>query len=376
MIILGIETSCDETGVALCSDFKILSSFTKTQSIHKQYGGVVPEIASREHEKYLPSITKKVLEGSNKSFSDIDAIAVTNGPGLMGSLLSGISFAKGIAHALNIPIVPINHLEAHLNSVFIEHSELEAPFINLLVSGGHTQLWLVKSMFEYELLGETLDDACGEAFDKGAKKMNLNYPGGPEIEKLATNGNRNLINFPRPMIKDNSFNFSFSGLKTALINCVNEGKYSYQDIAASYQEAIVDTLINKFEKVVLEIGFGDGGNVAHMAKSNPNNLYIASEVYLSGIGSLLGKIIKDNIKGSFKFAYAYFHLHPSITIFSENGKIFYLQMPNGEKVTLQVDKGKPFIETGFYSPEFGKKIESKCLKVLLIDKESCIKISW
>lgn len=258
MIILGIETSCDETGVALCSDFKILSSFTKTQSIHQQYGGVVPEIASREHEKYLPSITKKVLEDANKSFKDLDAIAVTNGPGLMGSLLSGISFAKGISQALNIPIIPINHLEAHLNSVFIEHAELEAPFINLLVSGGHTQLWLVKNMFEYKLLGETLDDACGEAFDKGAKKMNLNYPGGPEIEKLAKNGDMNLINFPRPMINDNTFNFSFSGLKTALINCVNENKYSYEDIAASYQEAIVDTLISKFEKAMNQYSASSG----------------------------------------------------------------------------------------------------------------------
>ena len=258
MIILGIETSCDETGVALCNDFKILSSFTKTQSIHQQYGGVVPEIASREHEKYLPSITKKVLEDANKSFKDIDAIAVTNGPGLMGSLLSGISFAKGISQALNIPIIPINHLEAHLNSVFIEHAELEAPFINLLVSGGHTQLWLVKNMFEYELLGETLDDACGEAFDKGAKKMNLNYPGGPEIEKLAKNGDMNLINFPRPIINDNTFNFSFSGLKTALINCVNENKYSYKDIAASYQEAIVDTLIGKFEKAMNQYSANSG----------------------------------------------------------------------------------------------------------------------
>ena len=258
MIILGIETSCDETGVALCSDFKILSSFTKTQSIHQQYGGVVPEIASREHEKYLPSITKKVLEDANKSFKDIDAIAVTNGPGLMGSLLSGISFAKGISQALDIPIIPINHLEAHLNSVFIEHAELEAPFINLLVSGGHTQLWLVKNMFEYELLGETLDDACGEAFDKGAKKMSLNYPGGPEIEKIAKNGDMNLINFPRPMINDNTFNFSFSGLKTALINCVNDNKYSYEDIAASYQEAIVDTLISKFEKAMNQYSANSG----------------------------------------------------------------------------------------------------------------------
>jgi N6-L-threonylcarbamoyladenine synthase len=258
LIILGIETSCDETGVAICSDFKILSSYTKTQSIHQQFGGVVPEIASREHEKYLPRITKKVLKDANIKFKDIDAIAVTNGPGLMGSLLSGISFAKGVSYGLDIPIIPINHLEAHLNSVFIEHEELEPPFINLLVSGGHTQLWLVKNMFEYELLGETLDDACGEAFDKGAKKLNLNYPGGPEIERLATSGDKNLINFPRPMIHDNSFNFSFSGLKTSLINCVNKDKYNFDDIAASYQEAIVDTLIAKFEKAMNQYSVKSG----------------------------------------------------------------------------------------------------------------------
>ncbi len=258
MIILGIETSCDETGVALCSDFKILSSFTKTQSIHQQYGGVVPEIASREHEKYLPGITRKVLKDANIQLKDIDAIAVTNGPGLMGSLLSGISFAKGISFGLDIPIIPINHLEAHLNSVFIEHEELEPPFINLLVSGGHTQLWLVQNMFEYKLLGETLDDACGEAFDKGAKKLNLNYPGGPEIERLATSGDKNLINFPRPMINDNSFNFSFSGLKTSLINCVNKDEYNFDDIAASYQEAIVDTLIAKFERAMNQYSVKSG----------------------------------------------------------------------------------------------------------------------
>jgi N6-L-threonylcarbamoyladenine synthase len=231
---------------------------TKTQSIHQKYGGVVPEIASREHEKYLPRITRKVLKDANVQFKDIDAIAVTNGPGLMGSLLSGISFAKGLSYGLDIPIVPINHLEAHLNSVFIEHEKLEPPFINLLVSGGHTQLWLVKNMFEYELLGETLDDACGEAFDKGAKKLNLNYPGGPEIEKLATSGNKNLIDFPRPMIHDNSFNFSFSGLKTSLINCVIKDEYNFDDIAASYQEAIVDTLIAKFDKAMNQYSVKSG----------------------------------------------------------------------------------------------------------------------
>ena len=193
MIVLGIETSCDETGVALCSDLKVLSSYTKTQTIHQKYGGVVPEIASREHEKYLPGITRKVIKDANISIEDIDYIAVTNGPGLMGSLLSGISFAKGMSQGLNIPLIPVNHLEAHLNSVFIEHQNLKPPFINLLVSGGHTQLWIVKDLFDYELIGETLDDACGEAFDKGAKKLNLNYPGGPEIEKMASTGEKNKI---------------------------------------------------------------------------------------------------------------------------------------------------------------------------------------
>ena len=185
MIILGIETSCDETGVAICDNSKIISSYTKTQSIHTKFGGVVPEIASREHEKFLPEITDKVLKDSKLEYSDLEAIAVTSGPGLMGSLLSGISFAKGMSQGLGIPIIPINHLEAHLNSAFIEFEVLEPPFINLLVSGGHTQIWLVKDLFEYTLLGETLDDACGEAFDKGAKTLGLNYPGGPEIEKLA-----------------------------------------------------------------------------------------------------------------------------------------------------------------------------------------------
>ena len=147
MIILGIETSCDETGVAICDNYKILASYNKTQYIHKKYGGVVPEIASREHEKFLPQITKRVLKESKLNYSDLDAIAVTNGPGLMGSLLSGVSFAKGLSQGLNIPIIPINHLEAHLNSVFIEFGDsIKPPFINLLVSGGHTQLWIVQSL--------------------------------------------------------------------------------------------------------------------------------------------------------------------------------------------------------------------------------------
>tara|TARA_B100000809_G_scaffold54743_1_gene50485 strand:- start:426 stop:1400 length:975 start_codon:yes stop_codon:yes gene_type:complete len=258
LIILGIETSCDETGVAICDNSKIISSYTKTQSIHTKFGGVVPEIASREHEKFLPEITDKVLKDSKLEYSDLEAIAVTSGPGLMGSLLSGISFAKGMSQGLGIPIIPINHLEAHLNSAFIEFEVLEPPFINLLVSGGHTQIWLVKDLFEYTLLGETLDDACGEAFDKGAKTLGLNYPGGPEIEKLATQGNKELINFPRPIINDGTYNFSFSGLKTSLINCVNKNKYNLSDVAASYQEAIVDCLVGKLKNSMDDLNINTG----------------------------------------------------------------------------------------------------------------------
>ena len=269
MIILGIETSCDETGVAICDNYKILASYNKTQYIHKKYGGVVPEIASREHEKFLPQIAKRVLKESKLNYSDLDAIAVTNGPGLMGSLLSGVSFAKGLSQGLNIPIIPINHLEAHLHSVFIEFGDLiEPPFINLLVSGGHTQLWMIQSNYKYSLLGETLDDACGEAFDKGAKTLGLNYPGGPEIEKLSKGGDYKLIDFPRPMIHDKSYNFSFSGLKTALINYIKKNnKYSPNDVAASYQEAIVDTLVIKLNKAMdnfkIDTGIICGGVAAN-----------------------------------------------------------------------------------------------------------------
>ena len=173
---------------------------------------------------------EKVLRDAKLNYSQLEAIAVTSGPGLMGSLLSGISFAKGISQGLGIPIVPINHLEAHLNSAFIEFETLDPPFINLLVSGGHTQIWLVKNLFDYTLLGETLDDACGEAFDKGAKTLGLKYPGGPEIEKLATECDCKLINFPRPILNDGTYNFSFSGLKTSLINSF----HSFNETLSSY----------------------------------------------------------------------------------------------------------------------------------------------
>ena len=255
MIVLGIETSCDETAASVCVDSKIVSSIISSQEIHAEFGGVVPELASREHEYLLNTIVNRSLEKVGFDYHHLDGIAVTQGPGLAGTLLTGICFAKGLSQGLSIPIIAVNHLEAHIFANFIADPKLEFPFVSLLVSGGHTQLWLIENIDEYKLLGETLDDAAGEAFDKGARILELGYPGGPVIEKLAESGNPDVIKFPRGLIKSDSFDFSFSGLKTALLYYMddyanNKNGVTLNDIAASYQEAIIDVLSNKLTRVV------------------------------------------------------------------------------------------------------------------------------
>ena len=254
MIVLGIETSCDETAASVCSNRKILSNIVSSQYIHSNYGGVIPELASREHEKYLNLIVNSAINKSGIKLSNLEAIAVTQGPGLAGTLLTGISFAKGLSLSLDIPIVAINHLEAHIFANFLTESNLKFPFVCLLVSGGHTQLWHVRNINDYYLLGETLDDAAGEAFDKGARILNLGYPGGPEIEKAGMNGNPKAINFPRSLLGKNSLDFSFSGLKTSLLYFMDKNNknkiYSIEDIASSYQEAIIDNLFIKLKRAV------------------------------------------------------------------------------------------------------------------------------
>ena len=248
MSVLGIETSCDETASSICKDGIILSSLVGLQSIHKKLGGVVPEIASREDDKILNKIVSQTLVDAKIPIGSINGIAVTQGPGLAGTLLSGISFAKGLSIGLNIPIIGINHLEAHIFANFLADENLDFPFICLLVSGGHTQIWLVKNLGDYKLLGETRDDAAGEAFDKGARILGLEYPGGPEIEKIAFNGDKFSINFPRPLMRKNNLEFSFSGLKTSLLYYMNkEKKLDISDIAASYQLAIIDVLTTKLK---------------------------------------------------------------------------------------------------------------------------------
>ena len=248
MIILGIETSCDETAAALCVDGDIIASNISSQYIHRKYGGVIPELASREHERILNLIIHETLRDSKIGLENLDGIAVTQGPGLSGALIAGTSFSKGLAIGLNIPIIGVNHLEAHIFANFLAEPKLNFPFICLLVSGGHTQLWQVNDFRNYKLLGETRDDAAGEAFDKGARILGLGYPGGPEIEKLALDGDYKSINFPRALIEKNNFEFSFSGLKTSLLYYFEKNnKESLENIAASYQFAIIDVLVKKLK---------------------------------------------------------------------------------------------------------------------------------
>lgn len=251
MPILAIESSCDETSVAIIKDGKILSNIISSQYFHSKYGGVIPELASRAHLKSISDIYHQALEESKLSINDIQVIAVTNQPGLMGSLVVGTNFAKGLALRNNLPIIPINHIEGHIYSSYLENSDYDFPSVALVVSGGHTALFYVKSYSEYEIIGLTRDDAAGEAFDKVSKLMGLGYPGGPLIDKLAKEGNPNFVEFPRSMINSGDFDFSFSGLKTSFRYFIQknfEGEIdlkSKQDLAASVQSAIVDVLVAK-----------------------------------------------------------------------------------------------------------------------------------
>jgi N6-L-threonylcarbamoyladenine synthase len=246
MKILAIETSCDETSAAVVADGKeVLSNIVASQvEFHKKYGGIVPEIASRKHIEVINPIIQEALEKAKTKFKDLDAVAVTHGPGLVGSLLTGICAAKAIAYSLKIPLIGVNHLEAHLYANFLT-AKPKFPFICLIVSGGHTMLVLVKDHGEYQLLGRTRDDAAGEAFDKVARFLKLGYPGGPIIDKLAKEGNPDAVKFTRPMLSQ-GFDFSFSGIKTAVVNYVNRNpKFVMRDIIASFQQAVVDVLVEK-----------------------------------------------------------------------------------------------------------------------------------
>ena len=253
-LILGIETSCDETSAAVVKNGReILSNVISSQiATHQKFGGVVPEIASREHINNISQVVDKALELAKISLSDIDGIAVTHGPGLVGALLVGVAYAKALAYATSIPLVGVHHIKSHICAGYLENNDIKPPFVSLVVSGGHTSLIYVKDYINYELLGSTKDDAVGEAFDKVARVLGLPYPGGPEIDKLALLG-KNNINFPRAMLKEANLDFSFSGLKSSVLNYINQCKMQKTeivaaDIATSFQHAAIDILVTKTMK--------------------------------------------------------------------------------------------------------------------------------
>jgi len=289
MIVLGIETSCDETAAAVVVDGnQILSSVVSSQiNIHHPYGGVVPELASRKHMEAIVPVVTEALAGSGMDSKELDAIAVTQGPGLVGALLVGFCFAKSFAFALDIPWVGVNHLEGHINSLFLEENPPPFPFVALLASGGHTSIYYVTSHTGFEVVGQTRDDAAGEAFDKVAKMLGLGYPGGGVIDRLATQGDPEKIVFPRPFLDKSTFDFSFSGLKTSVRRHIQKNMGAYQeqipDIAAGFQESVVDVLSFKVIHAALMKGCEHIAVVGGVAANNRLRERVGQEADLKGL---------------------------------------------------------------------------------------------
>jgi len=263
--ILGIETSCDETSAAVIRDGKLLSNIISSQIVHEQFGGVVPELASRAHQKLIVPVVKEALEKATVRKEELSAVAVAVGPGLMGALLVGVNFGKSLAYGLGIPFIAVNHMEAHIYSNFIDDPVPSFPFLNLTVSGGHTQLVLLKDEFEYEIVGETMDDAAGEAFDKVAKMLGLGYPGGPKVDRMAKKGNPAAVKFAKPYAAGNDLNFSFSGIKTSVLYYLRDNHLRdtvipeplLADMCASFQASVVGVLVQKTVRAALHYGVND-----------------------------------------------------------------------------------------------------------------------
>lgn len=307
--LLALETSCDDTSVALLQDGNLVNNLTSSQPVHQNYGGIVPELASRAHQKNLIPLLDILLDQSNLQKNSVDAVAFTIGPGLLGSLLTGTLFAKSLALSLDIPLIPVDHLHGHLLSLFINSPVPEYPFLCLLVSGGHTMIIKVKDPLNFEILGRTMDDAAGEAFDKGAKIMGLSYPGGPEIDQRARDGDENRFSFPHPKIK--GFNYSFSGLKTNLLYKIRDLseqdeeflENNLDDFCASYQKAINVFLVSKLKKAAEHTGIREiavaGGvaanrglqnRVKEMTQTLNGNLYIPNLEYCMDNAAMIGMV--------------------------------------------------------------------------------------
>lgn len=262
VLILAIESSCDETAASVVKNGRtVLSNVISSQiATHTVYGGVVPEIASREHIKAINYVIERALSEANVTLEDITAIGVTYGPGLVGALLVGVAEAKAIAYVAHKPLIGVHHIEGHVSANFIENPDLEPPFVCLIVSGGHTHLVIVKGYGEFEIIGRTRDDAAGEAFDKVARAVGLGYPGGPKVDKAAKEGNSHAMEFPRAKVADSPYDFSFSGLKSAVLNYINHAKMTGEeiyvpDLVASFQNAVVDVLVSRAITAAKEYGY-------------------------------------------------------------------------------------------------------------------------
>lgn len=319
ILVLGIETSCDETAAAVVRNGReVLSNVISSQiDLHTLYGGVVPEIASRKHIEKINQVIKEALVQADVSLDDIDVVGVTYGPGLVGALLVGVAQAKAISYAANKPLVGVHHIEGHVYANFIKYPELEPPFLCLIVSGGHSHLVIVKDYSDFEILGRTRDDAAGEAYDKVARAIGLGYPGGPKIDALAKEGNKHAIEFPRAHIAGSEYDFSFSGLKSSVLNYLNGAKMKGEainkaDVAASFQEAVVDVLVTNTIRAALDFGVDKvalAGGVAsnsHLRESmkkacedNNLKLYYPDPIYCTDNAAMIAcAAYYDYLKGA------------------------------------------------------------------------------
>ncbi|HQY21399.1 MAG TPA: tRNA (adenosine(37)-N6)-threonylcarbamoyltransferase complex transferase subunit TsaD [Ignavibacteria bacterium] len=337
MNILAIETSCDETSAAVLENENVLSNIISSQISHGKFGGVVPELASREHLNNIAKIASESLETSGKHIKDIDVIAATSEPGLIGSLLIGMNFAKSLAFTLNKPFIPVNHIQAHLYSNFLNGQKHEFPFIGLIVSGGHTLLILVENFFKHKIIGYTVDDAAGEAFDKTAKLLGLGYPGGQMIDKFAKDGNKDFHKFPPAIVRDSEFNFSYSGIKTSVLyylrNIDFENKKNdklVSDISASFQEAATKSLFKNTLKAAKKYGIKiisvSGGVSANSSlkekfselKNSGYSIYFPKPEYSSDNAAMIG------ITAFFKYKYSQI---TNDTNYFENDSLTHLAKP-------------------------------------------------
>lgn len=310
-LILAIESSCDETAAAVVKNGReILSNVISSQiDLHTLYGGVVPEIASRKHIEKINQVIEEALSDAQVTLEDITAIGVTYGPGLVGALLVGVAEAKAIAYAAKKPLVGVHHIEGHVSANFIEHPDLEPPFICLIVSGGHTHLVVVKDYGEFEIIGRTRDDAAGEAFDKVARAVGLGYPGGPKVDKTAKEGNKHAVEFPRAKVEGAPYDFSFSGLKSAVLNYINHAKMTGQeicvpDLVASFQNAVVESLVSRtvaaakeygYDKVAIAGGVASNSALraemkkacrkAHLSFYHPSPIYCTDNAAMIGVAA-------------------------------------------------------------------------------------------